>query len=67
MYNTAKKSDTSEPPEDGENVDDGQAAAAAGVRRRANRGLRAQLQASRRARLARDADEDNDHDGMCIQ
>jgi len=52
-----------EPPEDGENVADGQVAAAAGMRRRANRGLRAQLQAARRARLARDVDEDENDDG----
>ena len=53
-----------EPPEDDENIANGQATA--GVRRRTNRGLRAQLQASRRARLARDAEEEDedDDDGM---
>lgn len=65
-YVLGKKSDAvlAEGTED----EDTQGAAGQGVRRRAanqNRGLRAQLQASRRARLAR-INED-EHDGMLIR
>ena len=50
---------------DGENAADRQGPGGQGVRRRAgnqNRGLRAQLQASRRARLARISEDE--HDGV---
>ena len=60
-----KKSGAGPRPAEEEDVDNRQGAAGQDTRRRGanqNRGLRAQLQASRRARLARISEDE--HDGM---